>query len=62
MKFKTSANGVDGAGTNDKSAFINQVAESLSLCVKSDEFLHGECPICLDEPRVENAVHSEFNL
>jgi hypothetical protein len=63
LKFKTNANGVDGAWANDNSAFMNQVAESLSQCVKtSDEFLQAECPICLDEPRVESAVYSEFTL
>ena len=61
-KFKKNSNGVC-APANDKSAFMNQVAESLSQCVKtSDEFLNSECPICLDEPRVEDAVHSECNL
>jgi hypothetical protein len=61
MKFKK-ANAVGGKKASDKSAFVNQVAESLSQCVKtSDDFLCGECPICLEEPRVENAVHSEFN-
>ncbi|KAL3806165.1 hypothetical protein ACHAXA_004494, partial [Cyclostephanos tholiformis] len=58
MKFKK-ANAVGGKKASDKSAFVNQVAESLSQCVKaSDDFLCGECPICLEEPRVENAVHT----
>ncbi|KAL3793573.1 hypothetical protein ACHAW5_002853 [Stephanodiscus triporus] len=57
-KFKKNSNGVC-APANDKSTFMNQVAESLSQCVKtSDEFLNSECPICLDQPRVEDAVHT----
>ncbi len=61
MKFKKNSNEV-GPLANDKSAFMNHVAESLSQCVKtSGEFLDSECPICLDVPRVENAVHSELD-
>lgn len=61
LKFKKNSTGV-GPLANDKSAFMNQVAESLSQCVKtSDEFLNSECPICLDEPRVKDAVHSELS-
>lgn len=43
------------------SAFAKQVAESLSQCVQSnDEFLESECPICLEEPRIEDSVHSKY--
>ena len=39
--------------------FVNQVAESLTQTVQStDECLKNECPICLDEPRVEDAIHT----
>lgn len=51
-KFKNDA--------NVGSTFAKQVAESLSQCVQSsDDCLKSECPICLEEPRVEDAVHSE---
>ena len=42
-----------------ESSFAKQVAQSLSQHVHStDEYLKSECPICLDEPRVEDAVHT----
>ena len=42
-----------------ESSFAKQVAQSLSQHVHStDEYLKNECPICLDEPRVEDAVHT----
>jgi len=57
-KFKKNSKVI--ANVNEDSAFAKQVAESLSQCVQSsDDHLKGECPICLDEPRVEDAVHSE---
>ncbi len=60
MKFNNKSNGVV-ASANGESTFAKQVAETLSKCVRSsDEFLKSECPICLDEPRVEDAVYSEW--
>jgi len=42
-----------------KNSFVKQVAESLTQTVQStDECLKNECPICLDEPRVEDAIHT----
>ena len=42
-----------------KTSFVKQVAESLTRTVQStDECLKNECPICLDEPRVEDAIHT----
>lgn len=62
MKFKENLSGVCAPANDKKSAFVNQVAKSLSQFVKTNgEFLNSECPICLDEPRVEDAVHSECN-
>ncbi|KAL3756862.1 hypothetical protein ACHAWU_005124 [Discostella pseudostelligera] len=58
MKFNKTSNGVV-ASANGESTFAKQVAETLSKCVRSsDEFLKSECPICLDEPRVEDAVYT----
>ena len=38
---------------------MKKVAASLSQCVNlSEEYLASECPICLEEPRVEDAVHT----
>jgi len=42
-----------------QSSFVKQVAESLTQTVQStDECLKNECPICLEEPRVEDAIHT----
>ncbi|KAL7540398.1 hypothetical protein ACHAXR_010079 [Thalassiosira sp. AJA248-18] len=53
-KFKKNNNAV----ANANEAFATQVAQSLSQCVQSSEYLTTECPICLDEPRVDDAVHT----
>lgn len=54
-KFKKNSDGHVAA-----TPYAKQVAESLTQCVKSsEEYLQEECPICLDEPRVEDAVHSK---
>ena len=61
-KFKKNSNAtVLNDGQDVATSFAKQVAESLSQCVKlSDGYLEGECPICLDEPRIEDAVHSKY--
>ncbi|KAL7551748.1 hypothetical protein ACHAWF_014931 [Thalassiosira exigua] len=53
-KFKKKTAVVD-----EESTFVKHVAESLTQCVQShDEYLSEECPVCLEEPRVEDAVHT----
>ena len=60
IKFRNASNGMI-ASASGESTFAMQVAESISKCVQSsDEFLKSECPICLEEPRVEDAVYSEW--
>eukprot|EP00970_Alexandrium_tamarense_P009584 scaffold1928_cov109-Alexandrium_tamarense.AAC.9 len=45
--------------TKDSSSYITGVANSLSQCVESkDEFLKQECIICLEEPKIEESVHT----
>jgi hypothetical protein len=59
IKFRNASNGMI-ASASGESTFAMQVAETISKCVQSsDEFLKSECPICLEEPRVEDAVYSE---
>ena len=59
MKFRTASNDMI-ASASVESTFVKQVAETLSKSVQSsDEFLKSECPICLEEPRVKDAVYSE---
>ena len=56
-KFKKNANMQD-----ESTSFAQQVAESLSQCVQSnDDHLNSECPICLDLPKFKDAVHSEWS-
>jgi len=60
-KFKKNANMQDESTSfvQSTSNFAQQVAESLSQCVQSnDDHLNSECPICLEEPRLEDAVHT----
>lgn len=63
-KFKKNAvNSNSSVPTNKNSeeslSFVRQVAESLSQCVSSsDEYLKSECPICFEEPKLEDAVHT----
>lgn len=61
-KFKKNAGAAVSSSGGAATSFATQVAHSLSQCVQSsDEYLKAECPICLDEPRVEDAVHSEYH-
>ncbi len=60
IKFRNASNGMF-ASASGESTFAMQVAETISKCVQSsDEFLKSECPICLEEPRVVDAVYSEW--
>lgn len=59
LKFKKFSDGV--ASADGGSIFAKHIAESLSNYVQSNkEFMMSECPICLDKPRIEDAIHSEF--
>ena len=45
--------------SNDTALYVRQVAESLSQFVQSsNEYFHSECPICFDEPKIEDAVYT----
>jgi len=56
MKFKTTSSNQRRC---ESTSYANQVAESLSQRLQSnEEYLHEECPICFEEPRVEDAVHT----
>ena len=51
----------DFVASASESTYAMQVAETLSKCVQSsDEFLKSECPICLEEPMMEDVVYSEW--
>lgn len=61
LKFKNTSSEVNTSTGGEPNAFAKQVAEKISICVQSsDEFLNSECPVCLEEPRVEDAVYSEW--
>ncbi len=56
IKFKSKSSNQQRC---ESTSFASQVAESLSQCLQSnDEYLQEECPICFEEPRVEDAVHT----
>lgn len=60
LKFKNTSSEVNTSTGGEPNAFAKQVAEKISICVQSsDEFLKSECPVCLEEPRVEDAVYSK---
>ena len=57
-KFKKKKSTETTTSTKYEPSFAQKVAESLSQVHSGDEYLKIECPICLDEPRVEDAVHT----
>ncbi len=59
IKFNNTSS--DFVASASDSTYAMQVAETISKSVQSsDEFLKSECPICLEEPRMEDAVYSEW--
>ena len=51
-KFKT------GSSSEPSNSYVKGVAESLTQCIQSnDGKLVDECPICLEVPTIEEAVH-----
>jgi hypothetical protein len=44
---------------NNSSSFAKEVAVSLTQSLEArDEYLKTECPVCLDEPKITDAVHT----
>lgn len=48
-----------GSTHNKSSSFAKEVAVGLTQSLEArDEYLKTECPVCLDEPKITDAVHT----